>query len=169
MCSRAQDHDFSGFDEGSGDLSLFQPEFADSIRRNHGGDLLAADRQRDLGHDAVHFNVNDAPDQLIACADSSKLGATLGQGHALIGKVKVLVQFTLRNPVMAALSLNRPDFSGVDPSLESGITDPEYFGSVAKLHQLDMVTQEYIPSLRRADRRLASIIAAFAPLARTSP
>jgi hypothetical protein len=33
----------------------------------------------------------------------------------------------------------------VDPSFEGGITDVEHFGGVAKLHQLDVVTQESVP------------------------
>ena len=37
-----QNHDFSGLDEGGGDLSLFQSQFADRIRGDHRSDLLAA-------------------------------------------------------------------------------------------------------------------------------
>jgi hypothetical protein len=157
LCSRAQDHDFGGLDEGRSDLSLFQAELADSIRRNYRGDLLAADRQCDLGHDAIHLDVNDAADQLITRADSSKLGAALRQGHPLFSKVEVLVQFAFRNPVMPALSLDRPDCSRVDPSLERRVTDAENLGSVAKLHQLDTVTQGSVPPAGEA-RRVASII-----------
>ena len=38
----AQDHHLSGLDEGSSYLSFFQPQFANGVRRNHRGDLLAA-------------------------------------------------------------------------------------------------------------------------------
>jgi hypothetical protein len=140
---------------------LFQPEFAHGIRRDHGGDLLAADGECDLGHNAFHLDVHDAADQLIARADSSKLGATLGKRRPLFGKVEVFVQFAFRNPVMPALSFDRLDFSRVDPSLQRGITDAEYFGRVAKLHQLDMVTQESVPP--PGSCRVMSMIDALRP------
>src|SRR6267154_3935189 len=146
--SHAQDHDFSGLDEGSSDLSLFQPQFADGVRCNHRGDLLAPDRECDLGHDAIDLYINDAADQRIARADSSKLGATSRKWRAPFGKVKMLVQFAFRNAMMSALSFDRLDFSCMDPPLESGITDAEHFGGVPKLHQFDMVTQESVPPLR---------------------
>jgi hypothetical protein len=80
----------------------------------------------------------------------------LGKWHALFGKMQVLVQFAFRNPVMPALSLDRLDFSRVDPPLESGITDAEHFGGVAKLYQFDMVTQESVPPARSLQKACPS-------------
>ena len=54
-----QNHDFRGFDEGSRNLSFFQPQFADRICCDHRGNLLAADRQRDLSHDSIDLDVDD--------------------------------------------------------------------------------------------------------------
>ena len=46
---------------------------------------------------------------------------------------------------MPTLSFDRLDFSRMDPSLQSGLTDAEHFGGVAKWHQLDVVTPESVP------------------------
>jgi hypothetical protein len=44
----------------------------------------------------------------------------------------------------------------VDPPLESGITDAEHFGGVAKLYQFDMVTQESVPPARSLQKACPS-------------
>ena len=46
---------------------------------------------------------------------------------------------------MPALRFDSPEFSRVDPPLESGITDAEHLGSVTKAHQLGMIAQESVP------------------------
>ncbi len=58
--SYPQDHDFSGLDEGGSDLSLFQTQFADSIRRNHRDNLLAADQHMVTVVEAIRGNAGVA-------------------------------------------------------------------------------------------------------------
>jgi len=139
--SDAQDHHFGGLDQGRSDLALLQAKFAHSIGSYDRGDLLPADGQSHLRHDSFYFDVNDTTDQLIAGADSPELSPSLRQGDPSNRYVQMLVEFTFRYAVMPALCRNGMKFSRVNPALQSGITNSENFGGIARSHQLGTVTQ----------------------------
>jgi hypothetical protein len=144
--SYAQDHDFSGFDKSSNNLSFFQTQFTHCIRRYYRGDLLAPDRQSYLCHNSFDLNLNNPTDELVARTNSPKLSAALRDRGPFISEAKVSMQFALRYPVMPTLRFDSPELPRVDPSLESRIADAEHLGSVTKSHQLGMVAQESAPS-----------------------
>jgi len=145
--SYAQDHDFSGFDKSSNDLSFFQTQFTHCIRRYYRRDLLAPDRQSYLCHDSFDLNLNNPTDELIARTNSPKLSAALRGRGPFIREAKVSVQFALWYTVMPTLRFDSPELARVDPSLESRIADAEHLGSVTKSHQFGMVAQESAPAL----------------------
>ena len=83
-------------------------------------------------HDPFDLNVDNPTNELIARTDSPELSTTLRKRQSLFRKVKMFVQFAFRNPVVSTLCFDSPEFSRVDPPLESGITDAEHFCSVTK-------------------------------------
>src|SRR6476646_4141979 len=138
----SQDHDFSRFDKSSSNLPFLQTQLANGVRGDHRGDSLSANRQGDLCHDSVDLDIEDAPYQLVAGADLPELSATLWNRQAPFCKVKVFVQLALGNTVMSALGLDGENLTGMDPSLQRGITDAEHLGSVTRTDQLGVFTQE---------------------------
>jgi hypothetical protein len=138
----SQDHDFSRFDKGSRHLPFLQTHFANRVRCNHRGNPLSANRQGDLCHDSFDLNVEDAPDQLIPCADLPELSPTLRNRQSFFRKVKMLIQLAFGNPVMSALGLDGVQLSRMDPSLQRGIADAEHLGRVPGANQLGIIVQE---------------------------
>jgi hypothetical protein len=99
----SQDHDFSRFDKSSGQLPFLQTQLANSVRGDHRGDPLSANRQGNLCHDSVDLDIENAPYQLVAGADLPELSAPLRNRQAPFSKVKMLIQLALGNPVMSPL------------------------------------------------------------------
>ena len=65
----ADDHDFGGFDEGSGGLAFAELHFARGVGGDDRGDVLVTYFEDDLCEEAADFDVGDGADQLIAAAD----------------------------------------------------------------------------------------------------
>ena len=70
----ADDHHFGGLNQSGRFVADFQAHFANGVRRNNGGDFLAANGKCHLGDQSVHLNFVDASGQLIAAADLTEIG-----------------------------------------------------------------------------------------------
>jgi len=130
--SNPQNHHFGGFDEGGGRLSRLQLHLPGGARRDNGRNLLATNRNLDLGHQAANADRFDSSDQLISSADvaAQQLSFFLGLGS---GAEKQPVHFTHRYAVMSAGGTDAADLLLVNPLLDGGKADPQLQGRVAEL------------------------------------
>src|SRR5215813_2166348 len=60
-----------------------------SVRGDDRGHVLTPNRECDLGHDAVNFDINDSADKLIASADSAELGTPFPYGDLLPWQIQI--------------------------------------------------------------------------------
>jgi hypothetical protein len=111
------DHDLGGLDQRRGGIADFQAQFSHRIRGNYRSDVLPANRQPDLRHQAVDLDFRDPADQLIPAADPPVIVAPFAHRAARGLHMQKLVQFRLRNSVMPASRLDRPNLFLVDPLL----------------------------------------------------
>ena len=78
-----------------------------SVSGDDRGHVLTPNRECDLGHDAVNFDINDSADKLIASADSAELGTSFPYGDLLPWQIQIFIYFTLGNSMVPTLSLDR--------------------------------------------------------------
>jgi hypothetical protein len=133
--SDSQNHDFRGFDEGGSFLTGLESHLA----RRPGGDdrcdLLAADGDFDLRHQAADANGLDSSNQLVPSADSaSSLLAFLLRFASR--SEKQAVKFALRDAVMPSGRLHTLNFVFVNPLLDGGEAYPQLQCRVSQLQQL---------------------------------
>ncbi len=66
------DHHFGGLDEGDGNVAFLQVKVGDGVGGDDGGDALHAERDDDLGEQAVNLDLGDAAEKLVAAADAAQ-------------------------------------------------------------------------------------------------
>src|ERR1700739_779990 len=120
---RTEHHDLSGFNERGGGLADGKLHFVSGFGVDDGGDDLASDGELDLGEQAVIFQLDDAPGELIASADGSHHLALCS--FRTFGLVKEAVELGLGNTVMAAGCFGGLELALVDPLLDGGVGDAE--------------------------------------------
>src|SRR5882757_7070894 len=123
--SYAEDHDFGRFDQRGGALSRLKPEFLRGIGGNDGGNVLLADRQRDLGQQAAKFDGHDAPDQLVSPADLPQIATPSLDVAALQLPREQAIDFAFRDAVVPAGGFYRLEFAAVNPLLQGGVADAQ--------------------------------------------
>src|SRR5258708_3407739 len=93
--------------------------------------MLARDRQRHLGHQALNLQVDDAAGKLVASADFSEGLSAGGYRASPRNGRKQAVDFGFRYAMMPARGLDRFDLAFVNPLLQCGITDAQHLADVA--------------------------------------
>src|SRR5262245_39049704 len=99
--SNAENHDLSRLDERCRLLSDAQPHLAHRICCDHGRNALSADGEGNLRHKAIDGKSYNPSNQLIARTDAPEISPSLRQRSAAARNMKMLIQFTLRNPMVA--------------------------------------------------------------------
>jgi len=130
--SDAKNHDFGGFNEGSGTFAGLEAEFTCGIGGDDARNVLFADAKGDLGKKAAVFDVHDAADKLIAAGDFAEFTATQADVAAFELFGDKAVDFGFGDAMMAAGRFGGFEFAAVDPLFESGIADSEDVGSFAR-------------------------------------
>src|SRR5262245_52504460 len=92
--------------------------------------MLSGDRERDLRHEAVDLQINNASGELVASADTAEIVAASG-GRALRDCGKEAVDLGFGDPVMATLGLHCLDLALVDPLLQGWIADAKNLAGIA--------------------------------------
>lgn len=132
-------HDFCGFDEGRCFIAAFQAHLARRVGGDDGSDVLAANGQADLRHQAVNLHLGDAAHELVAPGDASKSGPAFDGLFPLRCAIQISIDFFFGNPVMATSRADRSDFSVVDPLLQGGIADAENLRRLARRKQFSRI------------------------------
>lgn len=78
VVSYPQDHDLGGFDQGSRSLAWLEIHFAGRTRGDDGGDLLIADGNLDLRHQAADADAVDSAYELISPAHAAGYQSPFG-------------------------------------------------------------------------------------------
>jgi len=146
--SGLDNHYFGGFYEGGHGLAFLQTHFAYRIGRDNRCDVLPADGEAYLSHQPAHFDIGDAPDQLVPAADPAKIGAPSRDISSFRRPIEETVDFLFRNPMVAACRLDGADLPLVDPLLQRGIADAQHLGSLTRRKELWMDHSEVSLSLQ---------------------
>ena len=133
--SNANDHYFRGFHQRSHFLAFLQAHFAHRICGDNGRNVLPADRNTHLRHQATHLYVRYPTNQLITPADTPKIVSPLRNICAARFALQKPVHFFFRHAVMAAGRLHCFNFALVDPLLQRGVTDSEYLRRFTRREQ----------------------------------
>jgi len=133
---RTKNHDFGGFDQSGSRLALLEAHFADCVGRDDRGDVLAADRKRDLRDEAADADVRNATDELIAAADAAEARTAIRRLFPRRAAVEKAIDFLFGDPVVSAGGSNSANLPLVDPLFESRVADAQDLGCVARCEKL---------------------------------
>src|SRR6266481_7047701 len=103
--SDSQNHDFRGLDQCRCPFARLQSHFLSGVRGDNRGDVLFANRQRDLRKNSAVLDGHYSTNQLIAPADPAKLAAPRTNLSALQLFWNQPVDFAFRYAVVSARSL----------------------------------------------------------------
>ena len=132
FASGLRNHHFGRLDNRQCIVAATEFQRADGVRRDHGRERLIANTQANLGEEAIDPDLVDEAAQAVPCAEALDgliprrwLAATL---HLrLLARQKPL-DLRLRDAMVAAFGARGSHLSGVDPSLERGVSDAELAG-----------------------------------------
>jgi hypothetical protein len=133
--SNANDHHFRGFHKRGYFLAFLETHFAHRICGDNGRNVLPADRNTHLRHQAAQLHIRHSSNQLIAPADTPKIVSPLRDIRASRFAIQKPVHFFFWHAVMAAGCLHRLDFALVDPLLQRRIADSEHLRRFTRREQ----------------------------------
>src|SRR5580704_18792277 len=124
LMSNTQNHHFGSLYQSSRSLARLELHFARGPSRNNRSNLLAANRNRYLRHQAADANRIDSSHQLVP--------STYAADHQLAfflrfpsGSEKQPVHFAFRNAVMSPRRPNAANLLLINPLLDGGKADPQ--------------------------------------------
>jgi hypothetical protein len=130
----AGDHDLGRLDDRERIVAAAEFELDDRVARDHGRQVLVADAELDLTHQAVGPYFLDEPAQPVAAGErddepgvAGGLGVLWRGGRGRLPRDEPF-DLGFRNPVVAARRLRRPQFALLDPELDGGVADAQALG-----------------------------------------
>src|SRR6266705_1034664 len=134
--SYSENHHFRRLDQRRRPFARLQAQLFRRVRRNDRGNVLLADRQRDLGQQPAEFERHHATDELVSPADLAKISPPRFNVPALQLPRNQAINLALGHAVVAAGCLHGFNFSVVDPLLQGGIADAQNIRRLARRKQL---------------------------------
>ena len=142
--ARTDDHDFRRLDQSCRKLPFLQTQIAARIAGDDRGDGLAADVERDFGHQTGDFDFGDTANELVSPAD--EVFETFGQfptgrwffpgAFSRVAEEGEAIDFGARNAVVSTGSADGLYFAMIDPLFDGRVAHSQLAGGIVQFKEV---------------------------------